>query len=78
MDKLGSKTIIGASATFTGKIANARVVEVHGKVNADLIAEKVIVRNRAKVLLCEDCLRITVGTRIENEALLKALKKVVK
>ncbi|WP_026970121.1 histidinol-phosphate transaminase [Algoriphagus terrigena] len=42
----------------------------------DLIEEKVIVRNRAKVLLCEDCLRITVGTRAENEVFLKALKKV--
>ena len=44
----------------------------------DLIEEKVIVRNRAKVLLCEDCLRITVGTRAENKVLLKALKKVFK
>ena len=43
MDKLGSKTIIGAGATFTGKIANARVIEIHGKVNADLTAEKVII-----------------------------------
>ena len=42
----------------------------------DLIGEKVIVRNRAKVLLCENCLRITVGTREENEAFLKALVKV--
>lgn len=42
----------------------------------DLIEEKVIVRNRAKVLLCEDCLRITVGTREENELLLKALRKI--
>lgn len=42
----------------------------------DLIEEKVIVRNRAKVLLCEDCLRITVGTREENEAFLRALVKV--
>ncbi len=42
----------------------------------DLIVEKVIVRNRAKVLLCEDCLRITVGTREENEVLLKALRKI--
>jgi histidinol-phosphate aminotransferase len=42
----------------------------------DLIEEKVIVRNRAKVLLCEDCLRITVGTREENERLLWSLKKV--
>jgi histidinol-phosphate aminotransferase len=41
-----------------------------------LIEEKVIVRNRAKVLLCDDCLRITVGTRAENEVLLAALKKV--
>ena len=43
MDKLGSKTIIGAGATFAGKIANARVIEVHGKVNADLTAEKVTI-----------------------------------
>jgi cytoskeletal protein CcmA (bactofilin family) len=43
MDKLGSKTIIGAGATFTGKIANARVIEFHGKVNADLTAEKVTI-----------------------------------
>ena len=43
MDRLGSKTVIGAGATFTGKIANARVIEVHGKVNADLTAEKVTI-----------------------------------
>lgn len=43
----------------------------------ELIEQKVIVRNRSKVLLCEDCLRISVGTRSENEAFLKALKKVV-
>jgi histidinol-phosphate aminotransferase len=53
------------------KIPNA------GQVYDDLIAEKVIVRNRSKVLLCEDCLRITVGTRAENESLILALKKVV-
>ncbi|SHO59744.1 histidinol-phosphate transaminase [Algoriphagus zhangzhouensis] len=44
----------------------------------DLIDQKIIVRNRAKVLLCEDCLRITVGTREENTAFLKALQAVVK
>ena len=42
MDKFGSKTIIGAGATFTGKIANARVVEVNGRANADLTAEKAV------------------------------------
>jgi histidinol-phosphate aminotransferase len=34
----------------------------------------IIVRNRANVILCEDCLRITVGTPSENEQLIQALK----
>ncbi|WP_339879526.1 histidinol-phosphate transaminase [uncultured Algoriphagus sp.] len=42
----------------------------------DLIEEKIIVRNRSKVQLCEECLRISVGTRSENEAFIKALKKI--
>ena len=60
--------------------ANFLLVQIPNanQVYDDLIKEKVIVRNRAKVLLCADCLRITVGTREENEALLKALSKVVK
>lgn len=53
------------------KIPNA------GKVYDLLIEEKIIVRNRSKVLLCEDCLRITVGTRTENMSLLNALQKVI-
>lgn len=58
--------------------ANFLLVQIPNanQVYDDLIEEKVIVRNRAKVLLCADCLRITVGTREENEALLKALSKV--
>ena len=60
--------------------ANFLLVQIPNanQVYDDLIEEKVIVRNRAKVLLCADCLRITVGTREENEVLLKALRKVVK
>ncbi|MEB2775489.1 histidinol-phosphate transaminase [Algoriphagus sp. D3-2-R+10] len=42
----------------------------------DLIEEKIIVRNRSKVQLCEECLRISVGTRVENEAFVQALKKI--
>lgn len=34
----------------------------------------IIVRNRSNVILCEDCLRITVGTPKENEQLIEALK----
>lgn len=45
------------------------------KVYHYLISEKIIVRDRSKVTLCEDCLRITVGTRHENEVLLRAMKE---
>ncbi|MFD2033496.1 histidinol-phosphate transaminase [Belliella marina] len=38
-----------------------------------LINQTIIIRDRSKVILCEECLRISVGTRAENEALLKAL-----
>lgn len=40
-----------------------------------LIDNKIIVRDRSKVVLCEDCLRITVGTCGENTILLETLKK---
>lgn len=42
----------------------------------DLIEQKIIVRDRSKVTLCEDCLRITVGTSEENKVLLEALKQL--
>jgi len=34
----------------------------------------IIVRNRSNIILCEDCLRITVGTPTENGQLIQALK----
>lgn len=40
-----------------------------------LLNETIIVRDRSKVLLCEGCLRISVGTREENETLVEALKQ---
>lgn len=39
-----------------------------------LSAKKIIVRNRSKEPLCENCIRITVGTHEENEILIGALK----
>lgn len=36
---------------------------------------RIIVRDRSKVVLCEGCLRITVGTSEENKSLLDALRK---
>ena len=41
-----------------------------------LVSEGIIVRNRTNVALCKDCLRITIGTKEENDALLEALGKV--
>lgn len=38
-----------------------------------LVARGIIVRNRHTALLCGNCLRITVGTRVENDMLLEAL-----
>ncbi|MGG5486044.1 histidinol-phosphate transaminase [Gaetbulibacter sp. PBL-D1] len=39
-----------------------------------LIAEGIVVRNRTNQPLCENCLRITVGTPDENKKLIKTLK----
>ncbi len=41
-----------------------------------LVEEKIIVRDRSKVKLCENCLRLTVGTKEENLQLAEALKKM--
>jgi len=39
-----------------------------------LLSNKIIVRNRSKEPLCENCLRVTIGTSGENETLINALK----
>lgn len=57
--------------------ANFLLVQVN---NADvlyryLMEESIIVRNRSKVLLCENCLRITIGTPEENAQIIQALEK---
>ena len=39
-----------------------------------LVENKIIIRDRSSVALCEGCLRITVGTDEENQSLIKALK----
>jgi histidinol-phosphate aminotransferase len=42
-----------------------------------LTEQKIIVRDRSKVILCENSLRITIGSPEENKKLRKALKKLV-
>lgn len=38
-----------------------------------LVAKGIVVRDRSNVLLCENCLRITVGTELENQHLMQAI-----
>lgn len=40
-----------------------------------LIAREIIVRNRNRVAMCDNCLRFTIGTPEENRRVLAALKK---
>lgn len=42
----------------------------------ELIKKQIVVRNRTKEALCENCLRITVGTPEENRLLITALKEI--
>lgn len=41
-----------------------------------LVQKSIIIRDRSKVVLCEDCLRITIGSVEENSQLMDALKEL--
>lgn len=40
----------------------------------ELLTKGIVVRDRSSVVLCEGCLRITIGTPVENKKLLDAIK----
>ena len=67
--------------SFTEKVfpsdANFILVKMTGAKNIYdyLAANGIIVRDRSRVILCDDCLRITIGTPDENNQLLEVLKK---
>lgn len=42
----------------------------------ELLKQQIIIRNRTNELLCNDCVRISIGTKQENEILIKALNKI--
>lgn len=54
---------------FLAKMTDAQTIYDY------LVSNGVIVRNRTRVALCKDCLRVTVGTKTENNELLAALRK---
>jgi histidinol-phosphate aminotransferase len=63
-----TETVFPSDANFLlVKMKNAR------QIYESLCEKGIIVRDRSKVILCNDCLRITVGTPGENKQLLEAL-----
>lgn len=52
----------------------ARVTDASAIYNY-LVTKGIIVRNRTNISLCCNCLRVTVGTRVENNELIEALKE---
>ncbi|HET8860923.1 histidinol-phosphate transaminase [Marivirga sp.] len=64
----GVKKVFATDANFIlVKINNAK------SIYQKLIEKGIVVRDRSNVKLCDDCLRITVGTEVENENLISAL-----
>ncbi|HTI08783.1 MAG TPA: histidinol-phosphate transaminase [Puia sp.] len=51
------------------KVTDARAIYDY------LLRDGIVVRDRSKVVLCEDCLRVTVGTEQENGDLIEALRQ---
>jgi histidinol-phosphate aminotransferase len=60
--------------------ANFILIKVAGakEIYQYLIEDKIIIRDRSKVALCEDCLRISVGTKEENESFLSSMEDYFK
>lgn len=54
---------------FLAKVTDAKAIYDY------LVDKGIIVRNRSRIQLCANCLRITIGTRTENNELLSALRQ---
>ncbi len=53
----------------------AKMTDAQG-IYDSLVEQGIIVRNRTRVKLCRDCLRITIGTKNENNELIAALRQM--
>jgi len=86
----GTKEILAERETMASALAEVPCVREVYPTNANfflvrmqdgnaiyrfLMARGIIVRNRGKELNCADCLRITIGSREENQCLIQALKE---
>jgi histidinol-phosphate aminotransferase len=55
---------------FLAKMTDAQAIYDY------LVERGIIVRNRTRVSLCQNCLRITIGNKSENNELLAALRQI--
>ena len=72
--------LLNLASTETVFLSDANFLLVKMKearnIYEQLCSKGIIVRDRSKVILCEDCLRITIGTESENKKLIEALINV--
>jgi histidinol-phosphate aminotransferase len=72
--------LLNIASTETVFLSDANFLLVKMKearnIYEQLCTKGIIVRDRSKVILCEDCLRITIGTESENKKLIEALINV--
>jgi histidinol-phosphate aminotransferase len=54
---------------FLAKMTDAQAIYDY------LVDQGIIVRNRTRIKLCNNCLRVTIGTRSENSELIGALRQ---
>ena len=68
--------LLNIASTETVFLSDANFLLVKMKearnIYEQLCTKGIIVRDRSKVILCEDCLRITIGTESENKKLIEA------
>ena len=76
--RIALETIDGVEKIFPSD-TNFLLVKVKKANEAydELSKRGIIVRNRSKEVLCASCLRITIGSRAENDLMLSTLKEVL-
>ena len=75
----GQQLLLGCYSAFQRQVGKGKITPYDRHDMLDLVvvdgkARGIIVRNRNKITLCDNCLRITVGTGEEDSLLIDALQ----
>lgn len=76
IDMLSKLSIVEKIYPSDANFILVQIKDAH-KIFDYLIDNKIITRDRSKVRMCEGCIRITIGKKEENEALITALKEYI-